>query len=203
MEARQVFRSYETIPAGAEGSFRFCPDCGTSLPPGGAATQGRQTCPACGYVRYRNPLPGVVVLVVEGAKVLLCRRAPRSFTPGKWCLPGGFIEYAEDFLTAGIREVREETGLTVEIVSLLSTVTNFLAPGFHTLVVVLLARPVGGSPSPGDDAVDLDWVPLAGPLPDMAFEADDHIIRRYAATLLPGAPVDPRYSGARAPRSGA
>ena len=56
----------------------------------------------------------------------------------------GFIEYDEDFLTAALREVKEETGLDVEIRSLLSVVSNFLSPRLHTLAIVLLARVVGG-----------------------------------------------------------
>jgi ADP-ribose pyrophosphatase YjhB (NUDIX family) len=147
-------------------------------------------------VRYRNPLPGVVVLVEDAGKVLLCRRSSESFQPGRWCLPGGFIEHEEDFLSAGIREVREETGLAIAISSILSVVSNFLAPDLHTLVAVLLARVTGGSAAPGDDVVSLEWMPLQGPLPDMAFEADRHIIQRYAEDRLAGAPVDPRYCGA-------
>ena len=46
-------------------------------------------------------------------------------------------------LTAAIREVKEETGLDVEIRSILSVVSNFLSPRLHTLAIVLLARAVG------------------------------------------------------------
>jgi hypothetical protein len=62
---------------------------------------------------------------------------------------------------------------------------------------VLLAEVVGGSPEAGDDIVELGWFPAAEPLPDMAFEADRHIIERYVSTGLTGAPVDPRYSHPR------
>jgi ADP-ribose pyrophosphatase YjhB (NUDIX family) len=144
----------------------------------------------------RNPFPGVVVLIEEGGRVLLARRAEGRFRGGLWCLPGGFIEYGEDFLSAGLREVREETGLDVRIHSILSVVSNFLAPRLHTLVVVLLARLVSGSEAarPGDDVDALAWHPL-DQLPDMAFEADTHIIRRFHSTGLAGAPVDARFAG--------
>ncbi len=166
------------------------------MPPGSAAGQWRQRCAACGYVRYRNPFPGVVVLVEDNGRVLLCRRSSKSFLAGRWCLPGGFIEYEEDFLSAGIREVHEETGLQIAIVSILSVVTNFLSPDLHSLVTVLLARVTGGAAAPADDVVSLEWAPLRGPLPDMAFEADRHIIERYAEDRATGATVDARYSGA-------
>jgi len=38
------------------------------------------------------------------------------------------------------------------------------------------------------------FVLYGNPLPDMAFEADRHIIERYFSTGLTGAPADPLYS---------
>jgi len=134
-----------------------------------------------------------VVLVKENGQVLLGRRAG-GYGAGKWGLPQGFIEYDEDYLTAAIREVREETGLDVEIRSILSVVSNFLSPRLHTLAIVLLARVVGGELYAGDDLEAVAWFPLSGPLPEMAFEADAHICERVCRTQLEGAPVDPGYA---------
>ena len=126
--------------------------------------------------------------------MLLGKRGAASIAAHKWCLPGGFVEFEEDFLTAGIREVREETGLQVEVQSILSVVSNFLAAGLHTFVAVLHACVVDGDPVPGDDIAEVRWFPLQGPFPDMAFEADRHIIERFHNTTLVGIPVDPRYA---------
>lgn len=195
VDARQVFSSYDARPDAPEAAFVFCPRCGERLAramEGGAA---RPTCGSCGFVHYLNPLPGVVALVEREGRVLLGRRARGSFRSGAWCLPGGFMEWSEDFLSAGRREVSEETGLEVRIRSILSVVSNFLSPRLHTLVVVLLAEPAGGAERAGDDLDELGWFPLAGPLPDMAFEADRHIVERYAADRNRGAPVDPTAAG--------
>ena len=113
---------------------------------------------------------------------------------GKWSLPGGFIELDEDFLSACHREVIEETGLSVKIISIISVVSNFFSPELHTLVIVLSARKTGGELRPGDDMVRLEWFPLSGPFPPMAFEADKHIIDRYYKTGIPGTPVDSRFA---------
>jgi 8-oxo-dGTP diphosphatase len=134
----------------------------------------------------------VVVIEQEGA-VLLGRRSG-SFGAGKWCLPQGYVEFDDDFLTAARREVKEETGLEVEILSILSVVSNFLSPRLHTLAIILLARVVNGEPIAADDLEALAWFPLAEPLPEMAFEADQHIIERVWKTKLEGAPVDPDYA---------
>jgi 8-oxo-dGTP diphosphatase len=117
-----------------------------------------------------------------------------GFGKEKWGLPQGYIEFDEDFLTAAIREVKEETGLNVEIRSIINVVSNLLSPRLHTLAVVLLAGAVSGELCAGDDLETLEWVPLAGPLPEMAVEADEHIIERYRQTKLEwGLPVDPDF----------
>jgi ADP-ribose pyrophosphatase YjhB (NUDIX family) len=140
----------------------------------------------------------VVILITEAKRVLLGKRGGESnYATGKWCLPGGYIEYNEDFLTAAIREVQEETGLKVEIVSLLSVMSNFLKQGLHTLVVVVRARIIGGEFRAGDDLTELGWYPLEGPFPEMAFEADQSIIEFFHATNLQGAPVDRKYAAGK------
>ena len=111
-----------------------------------------------------------------------------------WLPPGGHIDRDELPHIAALREVKEETGLDIEIRSIISVVSNFLSPGLHTLAIILLARVVGGEARAGDDLQALQWFPLEGQLPEMAFEADQHIIERYSKTRLEGAPVDPDFA---------
>jgi ADP-ribose pyrophosphatase YjhB (NUDIX family) len=145
-------------------------------------------------VQFRNPVPGVVVVVEKEGHVLLGKRSG-SYGEGKWGLPQGYIEFDEDFLTAAIREVKEETGLDVRIRTILNVVSNRLSPTLHTLAIILLAGVEAGQPRAGDDMQTLEWVPLSGPLPEMAFEADRRIIERYEKTKLKGGlPVDPDFA---------
>ncbi len=192
MEPRQVFSDCPGDGVGGPNArgWRFCPRCGGPL----ALEQDRLRCRSCGQTLYRNPSPGVVLLIEERGKILLGRRGPGSFRAGKWCLPGGYIELGEDFLSAGRREAREETGLEVEIRSILSVVSNTLTPELHTLVVVLLAAVLGGQPAAGDDLDALRWMAPGEALPEMAFQADRHIIERWRHTGLAGAPVEARYA---------
>jgi len=194
MLPQQIVSAYDRFTSPASSGFTYCPKCAVPLLASTGPETPRQICPACGWIHYLNPTPGVVILIAEGDCVLLGKRGQSSFGAGLWCLPGGFIEYEEDFLSAAIRETREETGLTIEICSILSVVSNFLAHDLHTLVVVLKGRILAGTPAAGDDLTELKWVPLPGPFPPLAFEADRHIIERYQRTLLEGAPVDPRYA---------
>jgi 8-oxo-dGTP diphosphatase len=195
MEPKQVFRAYGSVDG--EEQANFCLVCGAALTDLADGDRTRRFCSSCGFIRYRNPAPAVAVLVVDEDRFLLCRRRSSAFAGGKWCLPCGYVEYDEDYLTAAVREVQEETGLVVEITAILSVASNFLAPNVHTVVTVLLARAIAGQARPGDDIELVRWCSAAEELPDMAFEADRHIIARHFATRLAGAPVDAAYAKQR------
>lgn len=47
-------------------------------------------------------------------EVLACKRGQGcEFNKGKWNVPGGFIDFNEDAITCALRELKEETGLTI------------------------------------------------------------------------------------------
>ncbi|TDU91601.1 ADP-ribose pyrophosphatase YjhB (NUDIX family) [Kribbella voronezhensis] len=84
-------------------------------------------------------------------RLLLVQRANE---PGRglWSLPGGRVEPGEDDSTALTREVAEETGLAVEVGSLVGEVERD-APGGRLYVIRdYEAVPVGGVLTAGDDA---------------------------------------------------
>lgn len=193
MNVKQVFSEY-SVTGSPSNSFHYCPICRTKCETREFAGRQRQVCPKCGFVQYKNPAPAVSILIVNNGRILLGQRGCHSFKAGLWCLPCGFIEFDEDFLTAARREVQEETGLVVDIKAILSVMTNYLAPELHTLVVVLLAHVIGGELRPGDDIVNVEWFPLTGALPEMAFTADQDIIMRYYKTQMEGAPVDKEFA---------
>ena len=173
-------------------SYRFCPQCGI---PNNADPQSatiRFMCPSCGFVAYRNPLPGVSILIENDGEVLLGRRAANSFACESWCLPCGFVEYNEDILAAAAREVVEETGLTVGLQSIIQVTSNFLSPESHTIVTVFLATVKSGTLRPGDDLDIVKWFPLSGPFPQLAFEADKEIITRYSLAPIVGLSLEER-----------
>jgi len=60
-------------------------------------------------------------VVTDGAgRVLLLRRSDS----GNWALPGGTLELGESIVECAVREVREETGLEVEITGLVGVYTD-------------------------------------------------------------------------------
>lgn len=58
-----------------------------------------------------------VFVVVKGKVLLLHRSKVRNYNPSKWELPGGKVEFGQDINNATEREVLEETGLLVKIIS--------------------------------------------------------------------------------------
>jgi ADP-ribose pyrophosphatase YjhB (NUDIX family) len=193
---KQVFSSYSGKVDAHPKLFKYCPVCKTQLALKEIGGNHRPACPNCGFVQFRNPLPGVVVLIDKDGYILLGKRKG-GYGEGKWGLPQGYIEFDENFLTAAIREVKEETGLDVEILSIINVVSNHLSPTLHTLAIVLLARVVSGELCACDDLETLEWVSLSGALPEMAFEADEHIITRYRKTDIVGLSVDQRDASER------
>ena len=191
---RQVFCAYDENTTAASSGCCFCPRCGAACVANGARRGKRVECPECQLVQYRNPAPGVAVVVTQDSCVLLGRRAPGAVFGGQWAFPAGFIQFDEDFLSAARRETREETGLEVEVTGILSVSSNFLSAALHALVVAVAARPVGGTLRAGDDLCDLCWVLVTGPYPPLAYEADAHLLRGMARGSLPVLPVDRRYA---------
>jgi 8-oxo-dGTP diphosphatase len=129
------------------------------------------------------------VLVVDGDRLLLGKRGGN---PGKgtWSFPSGYVDYEEDFLTTAIRETKEETGLDIEVRSILNVVSSFVSPRFHFLGIYVLARVTGGELVAGDDLEAVAWFPVAGPLPKMGFQEDVSIIEMVTEGIA-GLPVDP------------
>jgi len=63
------------------------------------------------------PLMSVGAVIVEDGRVLLVRRGGQPLK-GHWTLPGGMLELGETIADGLAREVREETGLDVELIEL-------------------------------------------------------------------------------------
>ena len=76
-------------------------------------------CPQCGaeVSKYRNPFPTADVIIYHpGRGIVLVKR---GHAPLGMALPGGFVEEGETVEQAAVREMREETGLDVELAGIL------------------------------------------------------------------------------------
>ena len=88
----------------------------------------------------------------------------------------------------------EETGLVVEIDSVINIASNFLGPNIHPLNIALLAHPVGGEAKGGDDIDLVEWFTYGDELPEIAFDGDSFLIEYYFSAPFGGLRVDPRFA---------
>lgn len=194
MKLNQIFATYDWKANRGLDKFKYCPLCGTQLALTRTDLKPRPQCPNCGFIHYRNPFPTVSILLVQENKVLLGKR---SGEPGKglWALPSGYIEFEDDFLGAAVREVKEETGFDIEVISILNVQSAFLPPDYHFLSIFVLASVTGGRLSAGDDLEAVEWFPMSGSFPEMAFQPDMDLIQAYLKGGITGITVNPASKG--------
>lgn len=111
-----------------------------------------------------QPLIGVGAIIMNRNKMLIVKRANEP-AKGLWSVPGGVVELGEQLHEALKREVKEETGLEVDIERLVDAVDNivFNEEGriqYHYVLLDYLCRPRGGALKAADDVHDIQWVPL-------------------------------------------
>jgi ADP-ribose pyrophosphatase YjhB (NUDIX family) len=128
----------------------FCLRCGHALEDAFHAGRMRPTCPSCGLIHFNDPKVAAVIFVLDQDQVLMVRRGVDP-ERGMWALPAGFIDAGEDPREAAVREVREETGLAIEITSLIDVIGGD-SSGSASIVILFEGRVTGGTLKPDDDA---------------------------------------------------
>jgi 8-oxo-dGTP diphosphatase len=111
-----------------------------------------------------RPIVGVGAVIVDAGKVVLVKRRYEPLA-GRWSLPGGTLEVGETLKAAVIREMREETGLDVEVGPLLEVFDRIITDEahrvrYHFVLVDYLCWPVGGRL---EASSDVEEAVLVGP----------------------------------------
>ena len=94
-------------------THEFCGRCGARTKM--YATERAKECPQCGLLHFPHLAPAIIVLVARGREILLARA--RRFRSVMYSTLAGFVEAGETLEEAVIREVKEETGITVREIS--------------------------------------------------------------------------------------
>lgn len=111
--------------------------------------------------RPNRLIPAASAVVADGdGRILLARRRDNEL----WTIPGGAMEPGESISQTALREVKEETGIDVEVVSLIGIYSN---PNHvveysdgevrQQFSICFACRPVGGAPAPSDETSDVDY----------------------------------------------
>jgi len=90
---------------------RHCGSCGAPARSESAGHVMKCTDPACGAEQFPRLDPAIIVLVTDGERALLGRQA--AWPAGRYSTSAGFVEPGESLEDAVVREVLEETGVTV------------------------------------------------------------------------------------------
>lgn len=98
-------------------NISFCIKCGAGLEVRHFEDKQRSCCLKCGWIHYEQLKVGVGALIELDNRLLLIQRTHEPYAL-HWNLPAGYVDADESPRQALIREVREETGLHADIISL-------------------------------------------------------------------------------------
>lgn len=107
------------------------------------------------------------VIILNGKIVLVKRKKPPY--KSRFALPGGFVEIGETTEEAVVREVCEETGLSIQIIKLLGVYSEpSRDPRGHTVSVCYFVLGEG-TPRADSDAEDIGLFEIED-IPELAFD---------------------------------
>ena len=118
-----------------------------------------------------SPVCAVGAIVLEKGELLLVKR-DREPARGRWSLPGGRLEWGESLREGCAREVKEETGVEIEVEGLAGIAERILPDDdgevvYHFVIHDFWAAPRSRETIPGDDVSEVRWVAVGelGELP--------------------------------------
>ena len=121
---------------------------------------------------------GTGVMIFKDGKVLLGKRkAKLGF--GKWCFPGGHLEFGETFKENAIRETKEETNLNI-IPKRIISLNNGMLDDRHYVTIGMLGEIKSGEVklTEPDKCERWDWFSL-NDLPEPMLEETIEVIKQY------------------------
>ena len=157
--------------------FQYCPHCATPFALRVIHDVERMVCPACDFIFWQNPVVGVAVIVMDGHRIIMGRRA-RGVYKGAWCIPCGYVEYDEDVRHAAQREFEEETGLLVQVGAVYTVHSNTHNPDMHSVGIWFQGEVISGELSPADDLDEVAYVALDALPENLAFPTDRLVLEQ-------------------------
>jgi ADP-ribose pyrophosphatase YjhB (NUDIX family) len=109
-----------------------------------------------------RPYLAVSAAIIRDGRVLVARRA-RGPALGVWTMPGGVVEAGETLTEALVREIEEETALTVEPVALAGHREVVVRDGDrkvsrHFVILCFASRLVGGELKLNEELAEARWL---------------------------------------------
>lgn len=109
-----------------------------------------------GSALIKHPLLTVdAIIMCNNERIVLIRRKNNPFK-GSWALPGGFVEYGETVESAVLREIKEETGLEIELKGIIGVYSHLdRDPRGHIITICYKAQKTGGELKADTDASEV------------------------------------------------
>ena len=152
--------------------FKYCPSCGSNHFEENNFKSKK--CAQCGFTYYANPCSATVAFILrtvgdgttggERTELLVATRAKEP-AKGTLDLVGGFVDMDETAEEGLLREIKEETGLSVDNYEYVFSIPNRYAYSgmtIHTLDMFFIVRVKADvMPKADDDVARLEWMPVA------------------------------------------
>jgi len=130
---------------------QFCGRCGSETRT--HSIERAKECPKCGLLHFPRLAPAIIVLVRRGREMLLARG--RRFTTAMYSTLAGFVEPGETLEEALMREVKEESGITVKDIRYFGSQPW---PFPHSLMIGFTANYASGQVTLNDsENIDVGW----------------------------------------------
>ncbi|WP_425801634.1 (deoxy)nucleoside triphosphate pyrophosphohydrolase [Desulfitobacterium sp. Sab5] len=123
----------------------------------------------------------VALLLIQGEKVLVAQRPKKDRLAYKWEFPGGKIEKGESPEDALIREIQEELGVSIRVLSHFKTIEH-LEPPVPLRLYAYFAQLQGGNPVPQEQQ-NIQWIPF-NELLSLDFAPADIPLAQYLVSYL-------------------
>src|SRR5260370_29292526 len=106
------------------------------------------------------PRVGSALLVRDEANRILLGKRNKDPQRGSWVIPGGKIEAFESIAEAAVREIKEETGLEVDVQDQFRVYEIIEPPEEHRLIIYSWGRVIEGTPQASDDLSEIRFFSL-------------------------------------------
>ena len=157
--------------------FEYCPKCGKLLIEKFSWDEGGVPyCPNDDIMFFDIPKPCIVVAVIRGDEILLLKQS--YIYKNSKVLLSGYVTNGENIEETVVREVKEETGITVDSLKYLG---SDCIPEKEILMITFMARYVSGEITKSSEVEGAEWCKICDATNQMS---EDKIGRSIVKKVL-------------------
>lgn len=101
---------------------------------------------------------GSAVVIENDKGEILLAKSNKEPVKGQWTVPGGGIKFCEKIKDAVIREIKEETGLDIELTKFITVYELIIPEKEHRIIFYHKGKPKSGKTKTSDDISEVVWV---------------------------------------------